>query len=878
MNTLFSLIAPFCLCAQPPAPEQTIPGITLWVYDLGGPLSESRLPTVAEGQTPNHYSIAQHIAFDKGFDTPGGQLKENFAGEVRGWLKIDEPGSYAFRLRGDDGAQLYLDGMLITDSQTAGEFQADGAAALQPGLRTLSIPFYQRGGGFNLKLQWRPPGETKFSDIPEASLRTEPGQTFAVSPGPKRWFYGRDPNRPGDGRPLETVHPSFTLEDFRGPDFRPPVGAMCFLPDGRLAIATWDPSGSVYFVGNLDKKAGPEVTLTRFAAGLGEPLGMAWYKGDLYVTQKQEVTRLRDTDGDGTADEYAAIATWPASSNYHEFSFNLLPLDGRFFVTTSVPLKSGNTAYTPAPGANSAFGVPEGPGSVLSIDPATGIAEVFANGLRAPNGMGLGPDGHMYCSDNQGCWLPASRLNLIRKGGFYGHQRTPDGAVQSDPPVVWFPHGEIGNSPSEPLLIPDGPYRRQMLVGDVTHGGINRVFIENVGTENDSMYQGCVFQFSQGLEAGVNRMVWGPDGCLYVGGVGSNGNWHHKNKKFGLQRLRPSGQVPLEILRMESRRDGFELTFTEPVDAQALRNPESYAASTWRYIPTIEYGGPKVDLAALSITDVQISADHRRAFLSMPDLKPDSVVYLRLRNIKSQAGEDPFTTEAWYTLNRLGKASGLADHANPPSEAPDPKAPAGATVLFDGTNLDAFTHADGKAPAWTIDRGQLMVNQAAGDLFSKQAFGDCRIHLEWLSPAGGPIEQQRNGNSGVKPQSRYEVQIMNSAAAPHPAKFNESGSIYRQKPADMNASLGAGVWQAYDIVFTAPRWNSQGKKTANARMTLWWNGHLVQNDVEITTKTGVSVEESPGDHPLLLQAHPSDASGEVRYRNIWILPGNDVGQ
>src|SRR5262249_33561853 len=137
---------------------------------------------------------------------------------------------------------------------------------------------------------------------------------------------------------------------------------------------------------------------------------------------------------------------------------------------------------------------------------------------------------------------------------FYGHQTEPDGNEPAEAPVVWFPHGEIGNSPTEPVLIPDGPYRGQMLMGDVTYGGIQRVCIERIpasapaGPERAGpvLYQGTVFRFSQGIEAGVNRLAWGPDGCLYVGGVGSNGNWNHKNTKFGLQRLRPNGRIALE--------------------------------------------------------------------------------------------------------------------------------------------------------------------------------------------------------------------------------------------------------------------------------------------------------------------------------------------
>ncbi len=869
---------------SPPAPDTLIPGVTVWVYDLGDKVE--RRPTIAEGQTPNYYAVSPGIAFDQPFKAPAGPpLATNFAGEIRGWLNITEPGRYLFLLRCDDGAELRLDGAPIADTAGQPNFTAEGDIELKPGLHPLSIPFYQREGKFDLKLTWRRTATEPWVRVPESALRTEAGQTFATSPGPKRWFYGIDPNRPGDGRPLDSVHPSMKLENFRGPSYQPAVGALAFLPDGRLAVATWDKLGAIDILSGLDHSEAPgggEVKVARFAQGLGEPLGLAVVDGDLLVTQKREITRLRDLDGDGKADRYEVVAAdWPASHNYHEFSFNLVPLDRSLYITTSVPLRSGSTNYTP--GSTPAFAVSGGPGCAFRIDPRTGRWEIFARGLRAPNGMGLGFEGGLYCCDNQGGWLPASRLNLIRKGGFYGHQTEPDGAVPSDNPVAWFPQGEIGNSPSEPVLLPDGPYRGQMLVGDVTYGGLQRVFVENVG----GGVQGTVFRFSQGLEAGVNRLAWGPDHCLYVGGIGSNGNWNHKDKKFGLQRLRPTGVIPFEMHRVQARADGLLITFTKPVPAAALASPASYLVRSWRYQPTVDYGGPKIDQRTHAVAEVVTSPDRTRAFLRLPDLQPGRVAYIRLRNLKDDSGAEPFTTEAWSTLNTLGDVPGPAfDHpfALDPARlvSPAPPPPPAAMILFDGSSLDRWRQgppttltppphpAEGGPARWTIDHGHLLVDKTLGDIVTSESFGDCLLHVEWLSPPGGEASAQTNGNSGVKLQSRYEIQVLNTPGFPHPPLFNEPGSIYRQKPADINASLGAGVWQSYDIRFRAPRWNGR-TKTENARISLWWNGVLVQDNVEVRGKTGMSAEEAPGEHPILLQAHPSGAVGPVRYRNIWVI-------
>ena len=109
----------------------------------------------------------------------------------------------------------------------------------------------------------------------------------------------------------------------------------------------------------------------------------------------------------------------------------------------------------------------------------------------------------------------------------------------------------------------DGPYKGQMLHGDVTHGGIKRDFLEKVNGE----YQGAVFRFTQGLEAGVNRLCWGPDGALYIGGIGMVGGWSWKEKQYGLQRMKYNGKPTFEMLAVRAKPQGFEIEFTDALEA-----------------------------------------------------------------------------------------------------------------------------------------------------------------------------------------------------------------------------------------------------------------------------------------------------------------------
>lgn len=453
--------------------------------------------------------------------------------------------------------------------------------------------------------------------------------------------------QPGDGAPLEDVHPSFVLETVRPAGFEPKVGGMDFLPNGDLLVSTWDPEGAVYRISGLETS---DVAVERIATGLSEPLGLLVVDGDVYVLQKHELTQLVDRNGDGRTDEYRTVANgWGATGNFHEFAFGLVAEPEGTFLAT---LSSGV-----APGGASAKSQPIDRGTVIRIG-RDGSVEPLARGLRTPNGIGPGAGGEIYVTDNQGAWLPASKLVRVEEGAFYGFRDVdPEGDATrpETPPVVWLPQDEIGNSPSEPVALDAGPYRGQMLHGDVTHGGIKRVFVESV----DGGMQGTVFRFSQGLEAGVNRLRWGPDGKLYLGGVGNPGNWGHAGRAwFGLQRLAYDGTPTFEMLAVRATQGGFEIEMTEPLAVGTGEDPDAYDIEQWRYEPTADYGGPKVDLEDIEVADVRVSSDRRRITLDLLGLRPGSVVHLRLdpAEIRSEAGDDLWTTETWYTLNRVPAA------------------------------------------------------------------------------------------------------------------------------------------------------------------------------------------------------------------------------
>ena len=138
------------------------------------------------------------------------------------------------------------------------------------------------------------------------------------------------------------------------------------------------------------------------------------------------------------------------------------------------------------------------------------------------------------------------------------------------PPVVWMPHNEIANSPSTPVVMEEGLFAGQLAIGDVTYGGLQRVFLEEV----DGKLQGALYRMTQGLEAGINEVALGPDGDLYLGGIGYDGNWNQPGKlRYGLQKLRANDTVTMDILKTEITETGFKLTYTKPLSEHDPRGP-----------------------------------------------------------------------------------------------------------------------------------------------------------------------------------------------------------------------------------------------------------------------------------------------------------------
>ncbi len=535
-----------------------------------------------------------------------------------------------FEMGSDDGLKVWLNGRLLVD--------ADVQRGLNVGDHVVELPFVKGANALLVKVT-QGVGTWQFQMRPRIDARRI-----------ARLDYLLDLDFPGS--PESASYRMLTV--LEPPEIVLEVGGLDVLPDGRPIVATR--RGEVWIVEGAYAEPAFEPRFTRFAAGLHEPLGAYWSGRSLYVAQRGELTRLIDEDGDDVADLYeCASEPWGLSGNYHEFAFGPEPDGrGRLWVTLGLGF-CGSLGKSLAPWRGWAI--------IIGED---GAIEPMCGGLWAPNGLGANAEGDMFATDNQGDWVGTCKLAHLERGSWHGHPAgtdwyagaglaPPEGERSFKPPAVWFPYGRMGQSASDILLDSTGgafgPFAGQLFVGDQMNAAVMRVDLERVG----GAWQGACFPFREGFACGVNRMCFGTDGSMFAGltnrGWGSLGG-----RSSGLERLRYTGTVPFEILRMRARPDGFELEFTRPADPATAGRPESYGLSSFTYQRFERYGSPETDRRDLAIVSAAAAPDGRTVRLAVAGLRPGYVHELHAGGVRSAEGEPLLHAEAYYTLNAIPEA------------------------------------------------------------------------------------------------------------------------------------------------------------------------------------------------------------------------------
>ena len=438
------------------------------------------------------------------------------------------------------------------------------------------------------------------------------------------------------------------------------TSALAFFPDGRMAVCTH--GGDVWIVSGIDG-ALHEIKWKRFAAGMYEPFGLEVGDGKIYVTCKDRLVRLHDLNGDGEADFYESFsADDDVSTFFHAFNFDL-QRD-----------RAGNLYYAKS-GQYTSYALP---GSVIKVSPDGKKREVHCTGFRTPNGMGIMPDGRVTVSDNQGSWMPASKVSLCEPGGFYGYVQThsrgalwaPDGGridhkkvippKTFDQPLIWMPQA-FDNSSGGQLWVDDprwGPLSGKLLHTSFGKGWLYYMMLQEI----EGQSQAAIVKIKIDALTGIQRARVNPkDGQVYATGLnGWNGGGRRGLSQGHVHRFRYTGEPARLLSDVQVKKDGIELGFNFELDPKVAKDPSRYVLEQWDYKWTGGYGSreylpgsDKRGREKIKIEKTTLSPDGKTVHLAIKGIKPVNQVKIDL-NLESSDGK-PFEDMAYLTINRVPK-------------------------------------------------------------------------------------------------------------------------------------------------------------------------------------------------------------------------------
>jgi hypothetical protein len=487
---------------------------------------------------------------------------------------------------------------------------------------------------------------------------------------------------------MGTLNPYFTVKDILPPALAnvAGIGGIDLFANGDGAICSWGgdrkSQGEVWIIPNL--ASGTPGTPVRIAQGIREPLGVKVVGQDIYVMARPALLKFTGSGSTWTKTIHFELPTaWYVESQWHYFSWGIVYKDSAFWFSTGMAYDPIDTDFRER-------------GGLIKVAFDGSSYSQYARGMRNTDGIGQGPEGEIFLTDNQGDWKPANLMYHVptpktppaKQGRFYGYRTTknndcgltPDKAAQDncpqDPvyqPAVWLPYGSYSNSPTRPTLLKAGPYAGQMIFGDVYHGDILRTFVEKVNEE----WQGAAFTFMTqklgggGIQFGVQQFLYTPSGSLLVTGIGGgagacglggSGNWAWQSTCRGLDLLTPTTATPFDILAIRSIKDGFDIEFTQPVVA-AAGQASSWSVKTSHYVPVHAYGQnltKNEENIVVAVSGATLSEDAKHVQLKMASLTTKRMYAITAGSaVKSASGDNLWTNVGYYTLNSVNTASSV---------------------------------------------------------------------------------------------------------------------------------------------------------------------------------------------------------------------------
>ena len=414
-----------------------------------------------------------------------------------------------------------------------------------------------------------------------------------------------------------------------------------FFDNGDAAVCT--AHGDVWRVSGIDDKL-EKLVWKRFATGLYQPLGLKIVGNKVHVIGRDRITILHDLNGDGEAD-------------FHEnFNSDYISAGGGHSYATCLETDPEGNFYF----LKCAEETPHG-GVVLRVAKDGSKLDVVATGFRNPNGMGISPSGVITVADQQGEWVPETRLDVIHPGGFYGYMPMHKRAVKPttfDPPLCWIPR-TVDNSAGGQTWVPPnswGPLGGQMI--HLSYGRCTMMLV--LRDEWNGHNQGAVVPLPGRFSSGVMRARFNShDGHLYLSGLRG---WQTAAIRDGcLQRVRFTAEPVYLPVGFSVHTNGLEFMFSQPLNRELAESVDSYGLERWNYHWTEKYGSPDFSVAnpeqegrdKVTLQTARLSENGRKVFLEIPDLRPAMVTAVQY-NIKAADGQ-LLRGSVYATIEKLAK-------------------------------------------------------------------------------------------------------------------------------------------------------------------------------------------------------------------------------
>ncbi len=430
------------------------------------------------------------------------------------------------------------------------------------------------------------------------------------------------------------------------------IGGFDFFPDGdTAALCTWN--GEVWTVSGIDEDL-DKLTWKRVATGLHQTLGLKIIDGTIYTLGRDQITRLHDLNGDGEYDFYESFNNdVQVTKNFHEFAFSLqTDQNGNFYFSKAGPVPNGGRGFEKI--------VPHH-GSVLKVTPDGENLEIVASGLRAPNGIAIGPDGQITAGGQQGTYVPTTCIHYFNEDRRYGTvpptaNRTPKPDTYTDP-LIWLPY-KVDNSAGGQVWVDQnnrewGPFRNQML--HLSYGK-SKLFLV---MQDPDVIQAAVARFPLEFQSGIMRGRFHPGtNQLFVAGL--KGWQTNATRPGAFQRVRYTGTKTYMPEQVDVTKNGLKVQFTCKLDPDSAASARNYLMEMWNVKWSSDYGSPEFKVLkpdqkgrdSIRVTEAKLLEDNRTVKLKIPKLQRCTNYKLRFR-LKAEDGTKIETSPVYGTVNQL---------------------------------------------------------------------------------------------------------------------------------------------------------------------------------------------------------------------------------